>query len=110
MNWDAFGAIAEMIGSVAVVFTLAYLALQMRQHTEATKSAARFESGRYWSGEALQGALNPDIARIAGQALKDAKELNDEERERFWYWAAQAFVIRDTMYQEHKSGLLRNDL
>jgi hypothetical protein len=30
MNWDAIGAIAEGVGSIAVVVTLAYLAIQMR--------------------------------------------------------------------------------
>ena len=35
MNWDALGAIAEMLGAVAVFFTLAYLALQVRQKPSA---------------------------------------------------------------------------
>ena len=28
MNWDALGAIAEMIGAIAVLVTLVYLTLQ----------------------------------------------------------------------------------
>jgi len=110
MNWDAFGAIAEMIGSIAVVSTLAYLAIQMRQNTESTKSAARFESGRYWSTEAMTVAANPDMARILAGGFKNAKNLNDEERERFFYWIAQSFLIRDTMFQEHAGGLFPIDL
>ena len=110
MNWDAFGAIAEMIGSVAVILTLAYLAIQLRQNTEATKSAARFESGRYWSSEAMEVATNPDIARILAAGLKNAKTLDDEERERFFYWITQAFLIRDTMFQEYSGGLFPEDL
>ncbi|MEZ5570378.1 MAG: hypothetical protein R3E64_00015 [Halioglobus sp.] len=31
MNWDAIGAIGEIIGAVAVLVTLIYLALQVRQ-------------------------------------------------------------------------------
>jgi hypothetical protein len=33
MNWDALGAIGEIIGAVAVVATLIYLAVQIRQNT-----------------------------------------------------------------------------
>lgn len=33
MNWEALGAIAELVGSVAVVFTLAYLAIETRRNT-----------------------------------------------------------------------------
>jgi hypothetical protein len=34
MNWEAIGAISEIVGAAAVVVTLAYLALQMRQNTK----------------------------------------------------------------------------
>ena len=110
MNWEAIGAIGEVTGSLAVVISLLYLAVQLKQNTSATKSAARFESGRYWSTEAMHGALNPDIARITATALRDAKELTDEERERWIYWITQAFLIRDTMYQEYVEGLFPEDL
>lgn len=33
MNWDAIGAIGEVIGALGVIITLAYLALQIRQNT-----------------------------------------------------------------------------
>jgi len=33
MNWEALGAIGEMIGALAVVVTLAYLAVQVRAST-----------------------------------------------------------------------------
>lgn len=32
MNWDALGAIGEIIGAFAVVITLIYVAAQMRQN------------------------------------------------------------------------------
>jgi hypothetical protein len=34
MNWDALGAIAELAGALAVVATLVYLALQMKQNSK----------------------------------------------------------------------------
>jgi len=43
MNWDAIGAVGEMIGSLAVVATLVYLAVQIRAsavESEATQSSA----------------------------------------------------------------------
>jgi hypothetical protein len=41
MNWDAIGAIGELIGASAVVATLAYLAYQTRENTHALKSQTR---------------------------------------------------------------------
>jgi hypothetical protein len=38
MNWDAVGAVGETIGSIAVLITIVYLALQVRQNNRNTKS------------------------------------------------------------------------
>ena len=38
MNWDALGALAEMIGATAVLITLIYLAIQIRQTKELARS------------------------------------------------------------------------
>ena len=40
MNWEAIGAIGEIIGALAVFLTLAYLAIQIRQNTKAVRASA----------------------------------------------------------------------
>ena len=37
MNWDALGSIGEIVGAIAVVSTLAYLSVQIRQGTKAAR-------------------------------------------------------------------------
>jgi hypothetical protein len=39
MNWDAFGAIAEVVGAAGVLITLVYLAVQIR-HNSASVDAS----------------------------------------------------------------------
>lgn len=41
MNWDAVGAISELVGAVAVIVTLIYLALQIRQNNALLRSQSR---------------------------------------------------------------------
>ena len=41
MNWEAISAVAEIIGAIAVVVTLAYLAVQIRDSTQMARSATR---------------------------------------------------------------------
>ena len=41
MNWDAIGAIGEIVGAIAVVATLAYLATQIRYARLAASDASR---------------------------------------------------------------------
>ena len=37
MNWDALGAIGELVGAAAVVLTLGYLAVQIRQSGKSSR-------------------------------------------------------------------------
>ena len=39
MNWDAIGAIGEILGALAVLITLLYLARQLRENTASNKVA-----------------------------------------------------------------------
>ena len=39
MNWDAIGAIAELLGAVGVIASLIYLATQIRQNTRSVRGA-----------------------------------------------------------------------
>lgn len=39
MNWDASGAVGEMVGAFALVVSLAYLALQIRNQNFEAKAA-----------------------------------------------------------------------
>jgi len=51
MNWDAIGAVGELLGSLAVFVTLGYLAVQVR-HARAEASRA-LSQGRMESNRAL---------------------------------------------------------
>ena len=37
MNWEAIGAIGEVMGALVVIVTLGYLAIQIRQNTRALR-------------------------------------------------------------------------
>ena len=46
MNWDALGAIAELLGAIAVFLTLAYLTVQMRQNSKALEQQNQFSAAQ----------------------------------------------------------------
>ena len=86
MNWEAIGAIGELIGALAVVITLVFLVLQLRQNTRAVVESNRLERvsaldrhtdsvGR-WRGRLME---NQDLARIWLAATKD-EELEEQDR------------------------------
>ena len=48
MNWEAIGAIGETLGAIGVIMTLAYLAIQIRQNTRASKAATVQDMTNKW--------------------------------------------------------------
>ena len=63
MNWDAIGAVGQMLGSVAVFITLAYLAVQIRHSRSEARRA--LSQGR---GEALRQLM---LTRVTEPQLND---------------------------------------
>ena len=83
MNWDALGAIAELIGGIATVVTLVYLATQIRQNTHSVRaaSAATYREGN--SAFSRLVAESETVAELYDRGLADAESLSPTERIRF---------------------------
>ena len=82
MNWEMIGATGEWAGALAVVITLVYLSIQIRQAKEATRQAT--EQRR---GEAAQRQLqliveNPKFAELLTRNSGHA--LHNDEMAAHW--------------------------
>ena len=62
MNWEAIGAVGEILGAIAVVLTLGYLAVQVRHAKNATADQNRLERSRGVREMALTMIQNPQAA------------------------------------------------
>lgn len=59
MNWEAIGVIAEVVGAIAVIISLIYLAIQVRSNTRSLKASSSFDSTHSWAtlNEVLVAAI-----------------------------------------------------
>ncbi len=71
MNIMELGAIGELVGGVAVLVTLVYLAVQVRQGRRDLRLQAEFHLADRAASNTLQYALSPDLARSHGPARVD---------------------------------------
>ena len=110
MNWDAVAAIAELIGALAVVATVAYLAVQMRQNTKATDSAVL--QGIFDNLHALQLALSqdPDLARLVIKANQEYESLTPEEALRFGSFVNNFMSIWASFLLQHQRSFVDAEL
>jgi len=106
MNWEALGAIGETVGAIAVVLTLGYLAVQIRQNTRAIRASAHQDTTRDVSEFLSRVADSADLARILRVGMQDWDKLDDDERMRFSMLLFRVFFNFQHLFSLHREGTL----
>ena len=93
MNWDAIGAVGEILGALAVVVTLIYLARQTKENSRAVKASSAREvtlAESQWHGEL---ARDPELKRILMISMKvPMHSYTDDEWTEFRLLAMRTFL------------------
>lgn len=83
MNWDALGAIAELMGAGAVVVSLLYLATQVREGAREARRDATRELAARVSDVSLAVATNPELGQLLVEGAADLSRLSPGDQARF---------------------------
>jgi hypothetical protein len=104
LDWNAIGAIGELIGAIAVIVTLVYLAQQLRQNTRqlARSSTEAAQAAMYQNN--LFAAGHPDLLEVNERGMKDFDHLDSLERARFHVFWMTCFIAYQDGYREFKDG------
>lgn len=106
MNWEALGAIGEIIGAAAVVVSLVYLAMQIRAGVRATQAETEMEAARMWSEFHARVAHSPDMTRIWDLGHTDPDAMSDQDRQRFVWLVAEYFFLVEGLFKQQQRGFL----
>lgn len=111
MNWNALGALGEIVGAAAVVFTLVYLARQMREASEeAKRNQAELRRTRYdalnreLAQTAAEWGANSEFADVIFRGLFDLGALSEVEVLRFYTAQQRFFRSLESMYVYSTEG------
>jgi len=91
MNWDAVGAVGELIGAVAVVGTLAYLALQIRQQNVGNNASAHNNLLEGFTNVEALLAGSLELTTLFNTGLWEPDKLSDDEASQF-SWLLRLFI------------------
>ena len=83
MNWDAVGAVAELLGAIGVIVSLVYLAIQIRRNTRIQKRTNLGDIATELATTARCVATDPEIANLVLRGYADLDSLDPVERYRF---------------------------
>lgn len=83
MNWDAIGAVGEIVGALAVFLTLIYLAVQIRQNTSAVRASALDSTVGVVTDIRARIFESAELTDIYYKGLREPDALSQHERDRF---------------------------
>ena len=109
MNWDAIGAIGEIVGAIAVVVSLVYLATQIRGQNKESRLAAMHEIAVAYRESNIPFA-DPNLADILTRAHNDTTQLTEAERVQLIVGVQGVFRVWEEAYYQHKAGRLDEHL
>ncbi len=109
MTLQDLGGIGEFIGGIAVVISLVYLAVQIRQNTKSVRTAtyqAILDSSRSDTELLL---VHPHLERVYRVGRRNPEKLNDDERPLFRMLVAQLLLSSESLFLQHQQGAIDSD-
>jgi hypothetical protein len=96
VNWEAIGAIGQIVGALAVVMSLIYLAREIRSNAHSARLAS-VGTINDWLG---QLATHPHLAEVWYRGIQDRESLKGPDRETFNAFTIQLFHIFEELYYQ----------
>lgn len=106
MNWDAIGAIGEILGAAAVIATLLYLAKQLSHAVDSTNSAATDRLVRGF--DEINRMIVSD--RSLRETLLKETDLTPPEKEQYFQFVVLYCNIWFSAQSEYDRGQISDDL
>ena len=105
MNWDAIGAIGEILGALAVVTSLLYLATQIRGQNREAKVAAVHDISQALGNHVSQ-LQDPEKTELLVEAMSGWDDFSPTSRLRFIGFFIPALRIFEDGYFQWRQGRL----
>ena len=109
MSIEYWTLIVEVIGSLGVMVTLLYLAIQMRQNTKQTFAENTEAAVTKYIDAAMELMRNEDDADFLRRALHDYNGLSPTQKTRFYAWAVNLLRGFEAIAIKHRSGLIDSE-
>lgn len=109
MNWDAIGSISTLVGSVAIIATLIYLARQIRESNRLANSTMANEISKSFAEYNEMVISNPQIAELLARLKTRQYELTAAEAVQTQHLAFRLFDVYVQGQVAYNHGHLTND-
>lgn len=105
MNWEAVGAVGEILGAATVVATLFYLARQVGHATAVARASAR-QAISQMNVDSWGVSLDPQILARAASKATNREELTPDEFGNYVRWILMRMRFIENAHYQYEEGLL----
>ena len=116
MDLEALGNLGDFIGGLAVVVTLGYLAVQVRQNTRQLERSSEVSAASAYQGTvAIITQINSrvsadrDLAELVFRGQDGLANLDEIDQYRYMAEFTTIFRLYESMNQQHEAGLVSQD-
>lgn len=106
MNWDAIGAIGEVVGAISVVVTLFYLSIQIRQNTRSNTVSAEIVALQQLAGWVSRISMDKDAQRLWDLVAEGSEPLSAEDSRQYLWLMGELFWIVESAFVQYRRGYL----
>ena len=106
VNWEAISAIGQIVGAIAVVISLIYVAREVRSSAHATQLASRHSMEDIFIRWAQQLADNQNLREVYYRGLQDFESLEGADLVGFGVLVQGMFRLYEEAYYRHLEGHL----
>ena len=110
MSIMELGALGELVGAIAVVATLIYLAVQIRQTTAIVSASTTADHHSMMVTIRMKLAENPELTELFHRGVDDPGNLAVNERNRFDQLLAALIHASEQAFEFHRLGVVGGDL
>ncbi len=111
MNWDAIGAIGEILGAIAVFASLAYLAVQIRNNSNIAKAEAAREFANAWNVLVNSYFSDKEMTIVTRRFLNgDTDSIDEDDLLMAGARLDQTVFQHQAMLNLHEQGLISDEL
>ncbi len=108
MEWEALGAIAELVGAIGVIATLFYLSSQIRRNTQALEAGTNQAVADATQERLLVIAQSPELA-AAYTKSRTGESLSPTEETQLAFFNRATFRGVQNAFFQHRSGLISEE-
>lgn len=107
MTLEDLGNLGDFVGGLAVIATLLYLAVQIRQNTRILRTSAEQTADPIAAIASI--AQSPENAAVYHRGIANPDDLSEEERTHFYLLMASSFYVLHQGYRAYQLGTQTED-